>query len=92
MNSPSQAHSFYQGHSFNEGHTWWFIREQIGRDLRERYEVRKELPRKLLTLVRKLDDRPRPLWSSSRRELHNRLPRSSKGWLAELAADWAAMA
>ena len=52
-----QAHSFYQGHSFHEGHTWWFIKEQIGQDLRERYEVPKELPPKLLSLVRNLDDR-----------------------------------
>jgi hypothetical protein len=65
---------------------------QLEQDLREHYEVPKELPRELRTLVRKLDDRPRPLWSSSRTELPNRLPRSSKGWLAELAADWAAIA
>jgi hypothetical protein len=90
-----QARSFYQGHLFNEGHTWfneghtwWFIRERIGQDLRERYEVPKELPRELLTLVRKLDYWPRPMWS----ELHNRPPRRSKTWLAELAAEWAAMA
>jgi hypothetical protein len=82
-----QAHSFYQGHSFHEGHTWWFIKEQIGQDLRERYEVPKELPRKLRTLVRKLDDWPRPMWS----ELHNRPPSSSKSWIGELAAEWAAM-
>jgi hypothetical protein len=62
----AQAHSFYQGHSFHEGHTWWFIREQIGQDLRERYEVPKELPRELRTLVRKLDYWSRPTWS----ELH----------------------
>jgi hypothetical protein len=52
-----EAHSFYEGHSFYKGLTWSFTREQIGQDLRERYEVPKELPRKLLTLVRKLDDR-----------------------------------
>ena len=34
---------------------WWWTRNQIGRDLRERYEVQ-ELPPKLLSLVRKLDD------------------------------------
>jgi hypothetical protein len=33
---------------------WWWARNQIGRDLRELYEVPKELPPKLLTLVRKL--------------------------------------
>jgi hypothetical protein len=32
---------------------WWW---RIGQDLRERYEVPKDLPPKLLTLVRKLDD------------------------------------
>ena len=35
---------------------WWWTRNQIGRDLRERYDVPKELPPKLLSLVRKLDD------------------------------------
>ena len=34
---------------------WWWARNKIGRDLRELYEVPKELPPKLLTLVRKLD-------------------------------------
>jgi hypothetical protein len=68
----------------------WSTGNRIEQDLREHYEVPKELPRELLTLVRKLDDRPRPMWSSLR-ELHNRPPRSSKSWLAELAAEWAAM-
>jgi hypothetical protein len=35
---------------------WWWTRKQIGRDLRELYEVPKELSPKLLRLVRKLDD------------------------------------
>jgi hypothetical protein len=35
--------------------TWWFTREEIGRGLRERYQVPKELSPKLLELVRKLD-------------------------------------
>jgi len=35
---------------------WWWTRNQIGRDLRERYEVPEELPPKLVTLVSKLDD------------------------------------
>ncbi len=35
---------------------WWWTRNKIARDLRERYEVPKELPPELLTLVRKLDD------------------------------------
>jgi hypothetical protein len=35
---------------------WWWTRKQIGRDLRERYDVPKNLPPELLRLVRKLDD------------------------------------
>jgi hypothetical protein len=35
---------------------WWWTRNQIGRELRERYEVPEELPPKLVTLVSKLDD------------------------------------
>ena len=35
---------------------WWWTQREIGRHLRERYEVPKELPPELLTLVRKLDD------------------------------------
>jgi hypothetical protein len=38
-----------------EPDAWWWTRNQIGRDLKERYEVRKELPSKLLALVSKLD-------------------------------------
>ena len=34
---------------------WWWTRNKIGRDLRELYEVPKDLPPKLLALVRKLD-------------------------------------
>jgi hypothetical protein len=51
----SQAQSFYEGHSFYEGLISWFVRERIGQGLRERYRVPKELPPKLLALVRKLD-------------------------------------
>ena len=51
----SQVQSFYEGHSFYEGLTWWFVRERIGQGLRERYQVPKELPAKLLALIRKLD-------------------------------------
>jgi hypothetical protein len=36
---------------------WWWTRNQIGRDLRERYDVPNDLPLKLLTLVSKLADR-----------------------------------
>jgi hypothetical protein len=46
-----------QGYTYYDGLTRWFIRERIGWGLRERYEVPKELPPKLLSLVRKLDDR-----------------------------------
>ncbi len=34
---------------------WWWTRNQIGHDLRERYEVPKELPSKLQTLVLKVN-------------------------------------
>ena len=34
---------------------WWWTRRQIGRVLRERYNVLKDLPPKLLTLIGKLD-------------------------------------
>ncbi len=52
-----QAQSFYGGQSFVQGLIWWFVMGQIGQGLRERYEVPKELPPKLQTLVRKIDDR-----------------------------------
>jgi hypothetical protein len=41
--------------AYHEGLTRWFTREEIGRGLRELYEVPKELPPKLLALVRKLE-------------------------------------
>ena len=34
---------------------WWWTRHEIGHDLRERYDVPKDLPPKLLALVSKLD-------------------------------------
>jgi hypothetical protein len=34
---------------------WWWTRDRIGRDLRDLYEIPKELPPKLFALVRKLD-------------------------------------
>jgi hypothetical protein len=51
----AEAHSFYDRNSLKEGLTWEFVRERIGSGLRECYEVPKELPTKLLTLVRKLN-------------------------------------
>jgi hypothetical protein len=51
-----QAQSFYEGHSLFQGLTWEFILERIGQDLREHYDVPRELPSNLLALVRKLDD------------------------------------
>jgi hypothetical protein len=47
---PDMAQEF----TYYEEPTWWFTREEIGRGLRERYQVSKELPPKLLALVRKL--------------------------------------
>ena len=51
----SQAQTFYEGHSFYERHkalTWWFIMARISQGLRERYQSPKDLPPKLLGLVR----------------------------------------
>ena len=47
---------------------WWWTRNQIGRDLRERYEAPEELTPKLLTLVGKLDDRDWLFQSVSRQD------------------------
>lgn len=44
-----------QSAQFEPG-AWWLTRNQIGRDLRERYEVSKNLPPELLTLARKLGE------------------------------------
>jgi hypothetical protein len=49
----AEAQTYYQ-YEYCNGLTWWFTREEIGRGLRERYQVPKELPPKLLALVRKL--------------------------------------
>jgi hypothetical protein len=43
-----------QGFTYNDELTRSFIREEIGRDLRERYQISNELPHKLVALVRKL--------------------------------------
>ena len=50
----SQAQTFYEAHPFYGGLIWSFVTEQIGQGLRDHYEVHKELPLKLLALVRKL--------------------------------------
>jgi hypothetical protein len=39
-----------------EPDAWWWARNRIGQDLRERYEIPKDFPPKLRALVRKLDD------------------------------------
>ncbi len=48
-----------------ESVVWWWVRNQIGQELRERYEVPEELPPELLPLVRKLDDGILPAGVSS---------------------------
>jgi hypothetical protein len=52
----SLAQSFYEADSFYERLTLRLVRERIGHCLRERYQIPKELPPKLVWLVRKLDD------------------------------------
>ena len=49
-----------QEFTYYEQPTWWFTKEEIGRGLRERYQVPNELPPKLLALVRKLAARSSP--------------------------------
>ena len=51
-----------------EPFAWWWTRHEIGRDLQERYEVPKDLPPELLTLVRKLEDNRDVLFPSVNRE------------------------
>ena len=43
-----------QGYTYYDELSRWFIRDEIGLGLRERYQVPKDLPPKLLALVRKL--------------------------------------
>jgi hypothetical protein len=50
-----EARTYYD-YEYSKGLTRWFIREEIGQGIRELYEVSKELPPKLLALVRKLDE------------------------------------
>jgi hypothetical protein len=50
----AQAQTYYD-YDFHKRLTWWFTREEIGRSLRERYQVLEELPPNLHALFRKLD-------------------------------------
>ena len=50
----AQAHTHYD-YDYHKRLTGWFTGEQIGWALRKRYQVPKELPPKLLALVRKLE-------------------------------------
>jgi len=43
-----------QGYIYYDELSRWFIKDEIGLGLRERYQVPKDLPLKLLALVRKL--------------------------------------
>jgi hypothetical protein len=52
----SLAQSFYEADSFHERLTLRLVRERIGHCLRERYQIPKELPPKLVWLLKKLDD------------------------------------
>jgi hypothetical protein len=58
-----------RGHSY-QGLILWFVMAQIGQGLREEYKVPTELPQKLVTLVRKLDDSDSdwlfPSWQNDR--------------------------
>jgi hypothetical protein len=51
----SQVQSFYEADSFYERLNLRLVRERIGHCLRERHQIPKELPPKLLALIRKLE-------------------------------------
>ncbi len=51
----SRVERFYEGRSFYGGLTWSSVRELIGEELRERYQVPNKIPAKLLALIRKLE-------------------------------------
>ena len=51
----SRVQSFYEADSFYVRLTLRLVRERIGHCLRERYQIPKELPPKLLALIRKLE-------------------------------------
>jgi hypothetical protein len=54
---PGMEQGTHYHYDYHTGLTWLFTLEEIVRDLREHYQVSKELPPGLLTLVKKLDDR-----------------------------------
>jgi hypothetical protein len=43
----AEARTFYN-REYYRGLTWWFVRDEIGLGLRERYQVAKDLPPSLL--------------------------------------------
>ncbi len=49
------ASDMARARTYYERLIWWFTGQEIGLGLRERYEVPKELPPKLLALVERLD-------------------------------------
>jgi hypothetical protein len=61
---------------------WWWTRNQIGRDLRELYDIPKDLPPELVTLARKLDDSdwlfPSISWQNDRDFFHSHDRMSAK--------------
>jgi hypothetical protein len=72
----SQAQTFYGDHYLYEGLTWWFVREQIGLGLRERYQVPNKLPAELLALVTKLKviESKSPRARTFNSQVHNKSP------------------
>src|SRR6516165_1567896 len=80
VSSMPQAQSFYERQLEL---TWWFVMARIGQDLREQYEVPKELPPKLLRLVRRLDDSDVVFWENQPAKRRRRVRRlkSSPSWL-----------
>ena len=72
----SQAQTFYGDHYLYEGLTWWFVREQIGLGLRERYQVPNKLPAELLALVTKLEviESKSPRARTFNSQVHNKSP------------------
>lgn len=51
----SQVQTFNEANPFHGSLIWSSVTERIGQDLREWYPVPKELPAKMVALVRKLD-------------------------------------